>query len=84
MGSGLNASVNNSGTSTSAILNFSIPQGPTGPAGSGNDILPLNNTFTGTNIFLGNTTINALNTTNQITGFNKCVFTNISTNIVYS
>jgi hypothetical protein len=32
---GTNASVTNTGTSTAAILNFTIPQGATGPAGSG-------------------------------------------------
>ena len=32
---GSSATVSNSGTSTSAILNFTIPQGATGPAGSG-------------------------------------------------
>jgi hypothetical protein len=32
---GTSASVTNSGTSTTAVLNFTIPQGATGPAGSG-------------------------------------------------
>jgi hypothetical protein len=32
---GTSASVTNTGTSTAAVLNFTIPQGPTGAAGSG-------------------------------------------------